>query len=201
MTDGRLSLVVLISGSGSNLQSIIDNIGSGELDARIAAVISNREDAYGLERAREAGIATAVLSHKGRSRREYDTELASLVAEYQPDLVVLAGFMRILSESFIDKFEGRIVNIHPSLLPRHKGLDTHQRVIDAGDTVHGASVHFVTAKLDDGPIILQAEVDVEPGDNASTLQQKVLRQEHVIYPRAIQLIAEGKASFNPSCKQ
>jgi phosphoribosylglycinamide formyltransferase-1 len=197
-----LNLVVLISGSGSNLQSIIDSIRSKALNARIGAVISNREDAYGLERARLAGIEAIVVPHQGCSRPEYDAELAKIVAGYSPDLVVLAGYMRILGKEFVESFPGHIVNIHPSLLPQYRGLDTHQRVIDAGDNTHGATVHFVTAELDSGPIIIQAEVDVDPEDNASTLQQKVLRQEHVIYPRAIQLIAEGKASFNyqPSAK-
>ncbi|WP_424946695.1 phosphoribosylglycinamide formyltransferase [Candidatus Spongiihabitans sp.] len=191
-----LNLVALISGRGSNLQSIIERINEGRLDAKIAAVISDREQAYGLVRARAAGIAGLVIRPEVYARKaEYENELAQAVANYNPDLVILAGFMRILGGQFVQQFHGRLVNIHPSLLPNYKGLNTHQRVLDAGDKTHGATVHFVTAQLDAGPTIIQAQVAVDAHDDAATLRQKVLREEHKIYPRAIQWIAEGKVNF------
>jgi len=188
----KLPLVVLISGSGSNLQAIIDHIGQG-LPARIEAVISNQPSAYGLERARLAGIETRVLDHRVFPEREhYDQALGDLVSSFNPKLIVLAGFMRILSPGFVRRFEGRMLNIHPSLLPRHRGLHTHQRALDAGDKEHGASVHFVTDELDGGPLILQARVNIEPGDDADTLAARVLTREHIIYPRVIEWVAEGR---------
>lgn len=196
MSKPTITLVVLISGGGSNLQAIIDRIGDGSLDAKIAVVISDREPAYGLVRARNSGIADRViLPNDYSSKSEYDQALAKTVSSYAPDLVVLAGFMRILSKQFVQQFHGRLVNIHPSLLPYYKGLNTHQRVIDAGDKTHGATVHFVTAELDAGPTIIQAQVAVDANDDATTLQRKVLHEEHKIYPKAIQRIAEGKVSF------
>ena len=178
----------------------MDNIQEGMLDARITAVISDRPDVYGLTRARESGISDLVVEPDSYGTKyEFETELASIVASHSPDLVVLAGFMRILGPEFVGMFLGRLINIHPSLLPKYKGLHTHDRVINAGDRVHGATVHFVTPELDDGPIITQSRVDVQSGDNALTLQQKVLVEEHKIYPRAIQWFAEGKISYeNPS---
>lgn len=188
----KLPLVVLISGSGSNLQAIIDRIGRG-LPARIEAVISNQPSAYGLERARLAGIETRVLDHRDYPEREhYDQALGDLVSSFNPKLIILAGFMRILSPGFVRRFQGRMLNIHPSLLPRHRGLHTHQRALDAGDDEHGASVHFVTDELDGGPLILQARVDIEPGDDADALAARVLTREHIIYPRVIEWIAEGR---------
>jgi len=189
----RLRIVVLISGSGSNLQAMIDQNHRGDTPARIVAVISNKTEAYGLKRAEQAGIPANVLSHRDySSREEYDAALQQLIDSYQPDLVVLAGFMRILSDAFVRHYQGRMINIHPSLLPRHKGLNTHQRALEAGDPEHGCSVHFVTAELDSGPIILQASVPVEASDTPESLAQKVHEQEHRIYPRAIDWIARGR---------
>lgn len=186
-------LVVLISGNGSNLQAIIDAIAAGEIPAEIGAVISNNPDAYGLERARRAGIPTAVVDHRDYPDRErYDQALRAVIDRYAPDLVVLAGFMRILTPAFVEHYAGRMLNIHPSLLPRYQGLDTHRRVLEAGDAIHGVSVHFVTPELDSGPIVLQAEVPVEPGDTEEDLARKVHAEEHVIYPRVIRWFAEGR---------
>ena len=196
MSSGAVSpirLVVLISGNGSNLQAIIDNIANQNLPAQIVAVISNKADAYGLERAKKAGIEQHVLSHKGFSdRQQYDLALKNLIDGYQPDLIILAGFMRILSNEFVEHYLHKMMNIHPSLLPKYKGLNTHQRVIDAGDKEHGCSVHFVTPELDDGPVILQAKVKIEDNDTAETLAERVHEQEHLIYPEAIRLFAENK---------
>jgi len=199
LSQGDIDLVVLVSGGGTNLQSIIDSICTGNLDARIAAVISDQANAYGLTRARDAGIPAVIVKPESYSTQdEFENELTGIITAYEPDLVVLAGFMRILGRTLVEKFAGKIVNIHPSLLPKFKGLNTHQRVINAGETTHGATVHFVTAGLDSGPAIIQAKVDVGVDDTAATLQQKVLQQEHKIYPRAIQWIAEGKVRFKNS---
>ncbi len=191
-----LSIVALISGSGSNLQAIIDAT-ANDLPAKIAAVISNRDDAYGLERARTAGIETRVLDHKLHTSREaYDQALIELIDSFQPGLIILAGFMRILSPLFVQHYQGRLLNIHPSLLPKHKGLHTHQRALEAGDTVHGASVHFVTEELDGGPVILQAQVPVEADDTEEALAARVLKQEHIIYPQVVRWFAEGRVAIN-----
>ena len=188
-----IRLVVLISGNGSNLQAIIDNIATNSLPAEVLAVISNKADAYGLQRAAKAGIPQHVLSNTDFSNRQhYDQALKELIDQYQPDLVVLAGFMRILSDEFVKHYAGRLLNIHPSLLPKYKGLNTHQRVLDAGDKEHGCSVHFVTPELDDGPVILQATVPVKENDTAETLAARVHEEEHRIYPEAIRLFAENK---------
>jgi phosphoribosylglycinamide formyltransferase 1 len=187
----RLPLVVLISGSGSNLQAIID-AAADDLPVEIRAVISNVDSAYGLERAHQAGIETRVLSHRGfNDRASYDLALGDLIDEYNPGLVILAGFMRILTPELVKRFHGHMFNIHPSLLPKFRGLHTHQRALEAGEKVHGASVHFVTAELDGGPIILQARVPVLEGDTPDTLAARVLTQEHLIYPTAIRWFAEG----------
>ena len=179
-------IVILISGSGSNMQSIVKAVKSGDLPASIAAVISNRPDAAGLDFAAQANIPTAVIDHKQFDSREaFDAALAAEIDKYQPKFVVLAGFMRILTAGFVDHYAGRLINIHPSLLPKFKGLDTHQRAIDAGEKEHGATVHFVTAKLDDGPVILQAKVPVLADDSAETLASRVLEQEHQLYPDAL----------------
>ncbi len=188
-----IRLVVLISGNGSNLQAIIDNINYKSLPAQIVAVISNKADAYGLERAKKAGIEQYILPYSDFTDREqYDLALKELIDRHQPDLIILAGFMRILSNSFVEHFLYKMMNIHPSLLPKYKGLNTHQRAIDAGDKEHGCSVHFVTPELDDGPVILQAAVVIKDNDTAETLAQRVHEQEYRIYPEAIRLFAEKK---------
>ena len=192
----KKSLIVLISGSGSNLQAIIDAVENGQIDANISAVICNQPSAYGLERAREANIKTIIIDHtEFNQREEFDTELYKQVNELKPDLIALAGFMRILSRKFIHQNKGKILNIHPSLLPDFKGLNTHQRVIEAGKSTHGASVHFVDNELDSGAVILQAEIPVNNND-VDKLAKAVLRQEHVIYPLAIQWFIEGRLSLN-----
>jgi phosphoribosylglycinamide formyltransferase 1 len=192
MPDKKLPIVVLISGSGSNLQSIIDAAVS-DMPVDIRAVISNRPDAYGLTRASEAGIATAVLENGNFADREsYDAALQELIDSYSPELVVLAGFMRILSDGFVRHYEGRMMNIHPSLLPKYRGLHTHARALEAGDKVAGCTVHFVTAELDAGPIITQARVPVVDGDTPETLAARVLKEEHRIYPEAIRQFAEQR---------
>ncbi|SDS76502.1 phosphoribosylglycinamide formyltransferase [Pseudomonas oryzae] len=186
------NVVVLISGSGSNLQALIDSQGAGN-PACIRAVISNRADAYGLVRAQNAGIATAVLDHKAFEGREaFDGALIEAIDAYQPDLVVLAGFMRILSPGFVRHYAGRLLNIHPSLLPRYKGLHTHQRALEAGDAEHGCSVHFVTEELDGGPLVVQAVVPVHADDTPQTLASRVQIGEHHIYPLAVRWFAEGR---------
>jgi len=188
-----LNLVVLISGNGSNLQAILGHIAAGRLSATVAAVVSDRADAFGLVRARRAGVPAEVVARGDyRDAAAFYAALLRRVEAFAPDLVVLAGFMRVLPERFVGRFAHRMVNIHPSLLPRFKGLNTHQRVLDAGECRHGASVHWVTAELDAGPVILQAEVEVAPGDNAETLGARVLCKEHQIYARAIQWIAENR---------
>lgn len=189
------SIVILISGRGSNMQAIVE----ATLPVRIAAVISNRTDAQGLRYAADRGIATAVVDHTMFATRDaFDTELAGAINRYHPSLVVLAGFMRVLTPGFVDKFHGRLINIHPSLLPAFTGLHTHERALECGVQLHGCSVHFVTPGLDHGPIIIQAAVPVLPDDNAATLAARVLRQEHVVYPRAISWLVEGKVSLGAS---
>ncbi|WP_212629734.1 phosphoribosylglycinamide formyltransferase [Pseudomonas sp. KB-10] len=187
------NVVVLISGSGSNLQALIDSVARDGNPARIAAVMSNRADAYGLQRAKQAGIATELLDHKQFDGREaFDAALIQAIDAYQPDLVVLAGFMRILTPGFVQHYAGRLLNIHPSLLPRYKGLHTHQRALEAGDSEHGCSVHFVTEELDGGPLVVQAVLPVMAGDTAESLASRVHRQEHQIYPLAVRWFAEGR---------
>ena len=189
-------IVVLISGSGSNLQALIDQSLQGKLDVEIKAVISNKADAFGLERAKKAGIPAHALSHKEFDSREaFDSALQQLIDQYQPKLVVLAGFMRILTETFTQHFEGRMLNIHPSLLPKFKGLDTHQRAIDAKEAEHGVSVHFVSSELDAGAVIIQASTPIERNDDADSLAQKVHALEHVIYPLAVKWFSEGRLTL------
>jgi phosphoribosylglycinamide formyltransferase-1 len=186
-------LVVLISGSGSNLQAFIDACRDPAYPCTVSAVISNRAGVRGLERAREAGIPAEVLDHKAfASREDFDAELARRIDAHAPDLVILAGFMRILTPGFVRHYAGRLLNIHPSLLPRYPGLHTHQRALEAGDTEHGATVHFVSEDLDGGPAIVQARVQVLPGDTPETLAARVLQHEHLIYPLAARLYAEGR---------
>jgi phosphoribosylglycinamide formyltransferase 1 len=193
MAEPKKKLVILISGSGSNLQTFIDQCACGELPADIACVISNKASAYGLERAQIAGIPTRVIEHRYYPERaDFDAALADVIDSYQPDLVVLAGFMRILTPGFVNQFLGRLINIHPSLLPKYTGLHTHQRAIDAGDSEAGATVHFVTAELDGGPAIIQASVMIEANDDAVSLAQKVLIQEHHIFPLAAKWFLQNR---------
>lgn len=179
-------MVVLISGRGSNLKSIIDSVSGGQINASIDCVISNRPDAGGLEFARDAGIATAVVDDKQYSSRpDFDRALIEAIDRFQPGLVVLAGFMRILGSEFVQHYPGRMINIHPALLPEFPGLHTHERALEQGVEQHGATVHFVTPEVDSGPIIIQRAVPVLPEDTPETLAARVLEQEHVIYPKAI----------------
>ncbi|RBO82219.1 phosphoribosylglycinamide formyltransferase [Marinomonas aquiplantarum] len=189
-------VIVLISGSGSNLQALIDQSLQGKLNIDIKAVISNKADAFGLERAKKAGIPTHALDHKAFASREaFDEALQQTIDQYQPKLVVLAGFMRILTETFTQHYEGRMLNIHPSLLPKFKGLDTHQRAIDAKEEEHGVSVHFVSSELDAGAVIIQASTNIEAGETASSLAGKVHALEHVIYPMAVKWFSESRLTL------
>lgn len=191
------NIVVLISGNGSNLQAMIDACESGIIkDARISAVLSNKADAYGLERARQAGIDALHLSAADfADRAAFDQAMAERIDRYQPDLVVLAGFMRILSGEFVGRYQGRMINVHPSLLPKYTGLNTHQRAIDAGDSEHGTSVHFVTEELDGGPVILQAKVPIFAGDSADEVLARVQEQEHRIYPMVANWCLQGRVAM------
>ncbi|MCY4472597.1 MAG: phosphoribosylglycinamide formyltransferase [Kistimonas sp.] len=185
------AVVVLISGNGSNLQALIDS--QQPLGIRIAAVISNCPDAFGLQRASEAGIPARILDHRQYpDRTHFDTALTALIDAYDPSLVVLAGFMRILLPTTVAHYQGRMLNIHPSLLPRHKGLHTHRRVLEAGDRVHGATVHFVTAELDAGAAVIQARIPVRQDDTEADLQNRVQAQERLIYPKAVHWHASGR---------
>lgn len=185
-------IVVLISGRGSNMEAIVQACAAEGWPARVAAVVSNRPDAAGLAFARARGIATAVVDHREHASREsFDAALGTALDTFEPDLLALAGFMRILTPGFIARYAGRIVNVHPSLLPAFTGLHTHRRAIEAGCKVAGATVHFVTAELDHGPIIAQAVVPVLPGDTEQTLSARVLAREHQLYPRAVRWWTEG----------
>jgi phosphoribosylglycinamide formyltransferase 1 len=194
----RLKLGVLISGRGSNLQALLDAAADPAFPAEIALVFSNRSDAYGLERAAQAGVATAVIDHKPfkGDRPAFEAAVDARLRESGVEMVCLAGFMRLLSPWFVNQWRNRMINIHPSLLPSFKGLDTHQRVLDAGGRLHGCTVHYVRAEMDAGPIIVQAAVPVLDGDDADTLAHRVLAQEHRIYPLAVRLIAEGRARID-----
>jgi phosphoribosylglycinamide formyltransferase-1 len=186
------NVVVLISGSGSNLQALIDSLGGDNL-TRICAVVSNRAEAFGLQRAQAAGITTGVVQHKDFANREaFDTALMEIIDTHQPHLVVLAGFMRILTPGFVRHYQGRLLNIHPSLLPKYKGLDTHRRALEAGDREHGCSVHFVTEELDGGPVAVQAAFTIEPDESIDKLTDRVHAAEHIIYPLAVRWFAEGR---------
>jgi phosphoribosylglycinamide formyltransferase-1 len=190
-------VAVLISGNGSNLQSLLDGASANGAAFEVVAVISNRADAYGLIRARNAGVDTAVIEHRDfPSREAFDCSLADTLDGYRPDLVVLAGFMRILTAPFVSRFHGRLINIHPSLLPKYTGLHTHQRALDAGDNEAGCSVHFVTEQLDGGPVIVQARVPIITDDDAASLAQRVLREEHRIYLEAVQWCALGRVQLH-----
>ncbi len=191
-----ISVAVLVSGRGSNLQAIIDAVQHGALRANIGVVISNVPDAYGLHRAQTAGVETRVLDHQNfPDRASYDLSLQELIDEYRPDLIVLAGFMRILGDRFVRHFAGRIINIHPSLLPKYPGLNTHGRALADKASEHGASVHFVTEDLDAGPIIIQSVVPVYDTDTPDTLAARVLEQEHHILPQAMAWFAEGRLTI------
>lgn len=186
-------IVVLISGSGSNLQAIIDACKTTDYPGEVVGVISNKAEVFGLTRAENANIPHQVLSHKAYDSREsYDQALVNAIDDYKPDLVVLAGFMRILTPAFVQHFSGKLLNIHPSLLPKYQGLNTHQRAIDANDKEHGVSVHFVTEELDGGPVILQAKVPIFPEDTADDLASRIHVQEHKIYPLVINWFCSGR---------
>ena len=186
------SIVILISGRGSNMEAML----AAKLPCRIDAVISNKADARGLETARAHGIPTAVVAHAEHASRElFDAALAAEIDRHRPDLVVLAGFMRILGEAFVRRYAGRLMNIHPSLLPAFPGLDTHRRALAAGCRVHGCTVHFVTPALDNGPVVIQAAVPVHADDSEATLAARVLAQEHVAYPQAVRWFLEGRLSL------
>ena len=194
VNNGRARLVILISGRGSNMVSILKAIDEKQLDANIVAVISNRPDAAGLISAADRDIATAVVDHtQYDDRNSFDSALAESIDRFNPDLVILAGFMRILTADFVNHYSDKLLNIHHSLLPKFKGLNTHQRAIDAKEPEHGATVHFVTAELDDGPIVLQAKVPVLVDDDAKTLAKRVLVEEHQLYPNAIKKIIQERA--------
>ncbi|WP_027459129.1 phosphoribosylglycinamide formyltransferase [Dechloromonas agitata] len=191
------NIVILISGRGSNMEALIAARDAGNLPVNIAAVISNRPDAAGLETAAKAGIVTHYIDHKAFAGREaFDAALAECIDGFAPDLVVLAGFMRILSEGFVRHYAGRLMNIHPSLLPSFPGLHTHQRALDEGVRIHGCTVHFVTPSLDHGPVIIQAAVPVLDSDDEASLAARVLRQEHRVYPQAVRWFAEGKLTLD-----
>lgn len=191
-----MPIVVLISGTGSNLQAIIDAKNNDNLPVTIRAVISNRKAAQGLIRAQQAGIATATIEQtQYASREDFDAALQQCIDKHKPALVVLAGFMRILTDAFVDHYQGKIINIHPSLLPAFRGLNTHQRALDAKVAEHGTTVHFVSRELDGGPAIIQAKVPVLANDDKASLTERVLQQEHQILPYTIRLIAEGRLVY------
>lgn len=195
-TADKIRLVVLISGRGSNLQAILDGAARGELLVDIRAVISNCPGAYGLERARQAGVPTVTVDHQAFPERQaFEAALRDCIDAEHPELVILAGFMRILSPEFVAHYGGRMLNIHPSLLPKYRGLHTHERALAAGECEHGASVHFVIPAVDSGPVIIQARVPVLPGDDPATLAARVLEKEHRIYPLAIRWFAEGRVNM------
>jgi phosphoribosylglycinamide formyltransferase-1 len=192
----KASVLVLISGGGSNLQTLIDSSRAAVSAFDIVHVISNRPEAYGLERAEQAGVTARCLDHKSfKERGLFDNALAQMIDEVSPDLIVYAGFMRIMGADFVSRYEGRMINIHPSLLPNFPGLHTHARAIDAGVTIHGCTVHWVTAGVDEGAIIGQAGVPINPGDTPDDLAARVLVQEHRLYPVCVQAVASGKAKL------
>ena len=191
-----MNIVVLISGSGSNLQAIIDACQAQHIKGQVVGVLSNKADAYGLVRAQQANIATATINHKDfDSRAAFDQAMQKIIEAWQPDVVVLAGFMRILTPAFVQYFEGKLLNIHPSLLPYYKGLHTHQRVLATGDNKHGCSVHFVNAELDGGAVIAQAVIDVLVNDNEHNLIEKVHKHEHTLYPLVLSWLSHGRLRY------
>ena len=187
---------ILISGSGTNLQAFIDAVAAGNLELELCVVFSNKPDAFGLERAAKAGIPTACIEHDDYSDREsFDRAVITELDRFEPELLILAGFMRILSAGFVERYEGKILNIHPALLPKYPGLNTHQRALDAGDEWHGSTVHFVTEELDGGPRILQGRLRTNPSETADELQTRVQSVEHRIYPEAAGLVGSGRVVF------
>lgn len=197
MTTTSCRIVALISGNGSNLQAIIDAIDAKQITAEVVAVVSNKADAFGLQRARSANIPTQVLIYTDfNDRQKYDQALMACIDQYQPQLIILAGFMRILTDGFVNHYLGRMLNIHPSLLPKYKGLNTHHRVLEAGDKEHGATVHFVTPELDSGPIVLQGKIPVLVTDTEQQLAQRIHEIEHEIYPQAVKWFAEGRLKLS-----
>jgi len=188
--------VILISGSGSNLQAFIDQVNQGELEIEISAVISNEADAFGLQRAQKVDIPTKCICHRDFSSRvEFDRELVTEIDNYSPDIVILAGFMRILTAEFVNHYHNRLINIHPSLLPKYPGTNTHQRALDAKDEWHGASIHYVVPEVDAGPIILQGRLAIKDNDTAESLQQRIHKIEHQIYPLAVRWISEKRLTI------
>lgn len=193
----RTRAVILISGGGSNLQAFIDQIQSGDLAVDIGLVISNNADAFGLERASNAGIKTSAIDHRQfESRLKFDQALMSEIDSVQPDIVILAGFMRILTEDFVNHYCNRLINIHPSLLPKYPGTNTHQRALDSNDQWHGASIHFVVPEVDAGPIILQGRLSIDANDTSDSLQQRIHKIEHFLYPLAVKWFAENRLSID-----
>jgi phosphoribosylglycinamide formyltransferase-1 len=198
MTSRQKRIVILVSGSGSNAQAIIDACAANAINGHVVTLISNVPGVFALERAEIAGVNAIVVDHKqfADDRAAFDTALSAEIDAAQPDVIILAGFMRILSEGFVKKYLGRLLNIHPSLLPKYPGLNTHQRAIDNNDTEHGTSVHFVTPELDGGPVILQAKVPVFEGDSADELASRVLVQEHKIYPLVVNWLCNERIALN-----
>ncbi len=193
----KIRLVVLISGRGSNLQAILDQAANGTLPVEVNAVISNRPGVLGLKRAQQAGVPALELDHRGFADQTcFESSLIKLIDRYKPDLVILAGFMRILTVAFTKHYQGRLLNIHPSLLPKFRGLHTHERALAAREVEHGASIHTVNAELDSGPVIIQVRVPILLGDDHLTLAARVLEQEHRLYPKAIQWLAEGRLKLD-----
>ena len=190
-------VAILISGRGSNMTALVEAARDPNYPAEIVGVFSNNPEAAGIARAASEGIATAALSHKAyASKAEFEAAMDAVLDSWRTDIVCLAGFMRVLTPWFVNAWEGRLLNIHPSLLPKYPGVDTHERALAAGDAVHGCSVHFVTAGVDEGPLIGQAEVDVKPGDTADTLAARVLKAEHLLYPRCVAAVASGWDGLN-----
>ena len=193
MSQSVTRAVILISGSGSNLQAFIDQVDSGDLELDIRLVVSNKAEAYGLERAANANIDTACINHRDYdSRLAFDQALMQCIDQAQPDIIILAGFMRILTPEFVNHYQGRLVNIHPSLLPKYPGVDTHQRAINAGDQWHGASIHFVVPEVDAGPVILQGRLAINENDTADSLQQRIHKIEHKLYPLAVKWFSQDR---------
>ena len=200
MSESANKIGVLVSGGGTNLQSIIDKIHLGDCAAEIECVVSNVADVYALTRAGNANIPHHVISHKEfSSRAEFEQALIKTLDSYEVDIIVLAGFMRVLESTFISHYPGRILNIHPSLLPKYSGLNTHQRALKNGDSSHGCSVHFATTELDGGPVILQSSVPVLDNDDAEILAKRVLQQEHIIYPKCVQWLCENRIHYQDGC--
>ncbi|KTG17634.1 MULTISPECIES: phosphoribosylglycinamide formyltransferase [unclassified Guyparkeria] len=198
----KARLAVLASGNGSNFQAIIDACESGRLDAEIVLLVVNRPGAYALERAADHGIPTRLIDHKAYADRDsFDAALAEALDEARPDWIIMAGFMRILTDAFVERFLGRLINIHPSLLPKYPGLDTHARALEAGDRQHGATVHFVTPTVDDGPPIVQGRLEIFDNDDVAALKQRIHGIEHRIYPLAIDWLVKGQIDFDRAAAQ